>query len=264
VLLTDHAGAVLTLTLNRPEKRNALSAELVGALDDALAAAASDDTVRVVVLTGAGAVFSAGADLDALRGLQDASAEENLVDSERLAGLFDRIYRLPKPVIARVAGAAIAGGCGLAAVCDISIGAEDARFGLTEVRIGFVPAIISVILGRKIGEAALRELALRGNTIRGDEAARIGLITRSVPRAALDEEVASVADEIAHETSGSAVALTKRLLAELPDMGLADGLNYAARVNAEARSTADCRAGVAAFLEKRDPPWRVGSSGVVE
>ncbi len=264
MLRTDRAGAVLTLTLDRPEKRNALSADLILALDDALVAAAADDSVRVVVLTGAGAAFSAGADLDALRALQDASAADNLADSRRLAALFERIVRSPKPIIARVSGAAIAGGCGLAAVCDISIASEDTRFGLSEVRIGFVPAIIAVILRQKLGDAALRELALRGHLIRADEAARLGLITRAVPEVLLDAEVASIADEIARETSGTAVALTKRLLADLPGMNLSDGFEYAAQLNAEARATADCRAGVAAFLEKRDPPWREDGGGWVQ
>jgi len=258
LLRTDRSGAVLTLTLDRPEKRNALSPELVTALDDALAAAGADDSVRVVVLTGAGTAFSAGADLDALRAMQSATPEENLADSQRLAHLFERIYRLPKPVVARVAGAAVAGGCGLAAVCDIAIAADDARFGFTEVRIGFVPAIVSVFLVRKLGEATLRELCLRGHLIRADEAVRIGLITRAVPAVLLDAEVGSLAAEMAAETSPTAIRLTKALLADIPGLGLKEALELAAGANAGARATDDCRAGVAAFLEKREPPWKGG------
>ncbi|MFN3596503.1 MAG: enoyl-CoA hydratase/isomerase family protein [Rubricoccaceae bacterium] len=255
MLQTHTRGAVRTLTLDRPEVRNALSAGLVDALRAALDAAARDAAVRVVVLTGAGSVFSAGADLAALQALQTASAEANLADSERLAGLFDAVYRHPKPVVARVNGHAIAGGCGLAAVCDFALASADARLGFTEVRIGFVPAIVAVYVRRKLGEAALRDLMLRGHLVTAAEAARVGLVTRAVPAADLEAETDALCDEIAARTSASAVALTKRLLADVAGMGLAEGASYAARVNALARATDDCRAGVAAFLDKRDPPW---------
>ncbi len=259
MLRSDRDGPVLTLTLDRPDKRNALSADLVAALDEALAGAAADEGVRVVVLTGAGRAFSAGADLDALRALQKAPAEANLADSERLAALFERIYRLPKPVIAKVNGHAVAGGCGLAAVCDLALVADDAKLGFTEVRIGFVPAIVAVFVRRKLGEAAMRELFLRGHLVTAAEAARVGLVTRAVAPEALDAEVAALAAELATETSATAVALTKRLLADVAGMGLAEGLGYAARVNALARTTADCRAGVSSFLDRTDPPWRSGA-----
>ena len=258
VLDVRPAGPVLTLTMDRPEVRNALSAELVGQLTDALAAAGRDDGVRVVVLTGSGRAFSAGADLSALQALQSASAEANLADSEHLARLFETVYTLPKPVIAKVQGHAIAGGCGLAAVCDVSLVAEGAKLGFTETRIGFVPAIVAVFVVRKLGEAAARDLLLRGRLVDAAEAARIGLVTRAVPADALDAETDALCREIATETSASAVALTKRLLADVPSMGLAEGLSYAARLNALARATDDCRAGVAAFLGKTDPPWRGG------
>lgn len=256
MLLTRRDGPVLTLTLDRPDVRNALSADLVDALRRALDEAATDDGLRAVVLAGSGAVFSAGADLAALHALQSASAEANLADSERLAGLFEAIYRHPLPVVARVHGHAIAGGCGLAAVCDVSVAAEGVRLGFTETRIGFVPAIVAVFVVRKLGEAAARDLLLRGHLISAAEAARVGLVTRVVAPDALDAAVDAVAREIATETSRSAVALTKRLLADVPSMGLAEGLSYASRLNALARGTDDCRAGVAAFLGKRDPPWR--------
>jgi methylglutaconyl-CoA hydratase len=262
VLQTTRSGSVLTLTLDRPEKRNALSADLVAALTAALRETASDDAVRVVVLAGAGKAFSAGADLAALQALQTASAEANLADSEALAALFETIYRLPKPVVAKVNGHAIAGGCGLAAVCDFALVAEGAKLGFTETRIGFVPAIVAVFVVRKLGEAVARDLLLRGHLIEAAEAARVGLVTRAVPADALEEAVDAIARELAAETSASAVALTKRLLADVPGMGLAEGLSYAARLNALARATDDCRAGVAAFLGKTDPPWkRAGERG---
>ncbi|WP_420454867.1 enoyl-CoA hydratase/isomerase family protein [Rubrivirga sp.] len=256
MLQSHQSGPVLTLTLDRPEVRNALSAELVERLTDALVAAGRDDAVRVVVLTGAGRAFSAGADLAALQALATASAEANLRDSETLARLFETVTTLPKPVVAKVQGHAIAGGCGLAAVCDVSLVADGVKLGFTETRIGFVPAIVAVFVVRKLGEAAARDLLLRGHLIDAAEAARIGLVTRAVPAGDLDTEVDALCRELATETSASAVALTKRLLADVPSMGLAEGLSYAARLNALARSTDDCRAGVAAFLGKTDPPWK--------
>ena len=263
VLLVEHSGSITTLTLNRPEKRNALNADLVGALLVALQAAEADDAVRCVVLTGAGKVFSAGADLEALERLQDASTEENLADSAGLAELFETIYLLRKPVIAKVNGHAIAGGCGLAAVCDFSYASADARLGFTEVRIGFVPAIVSIFVVRKLGEAASRDLLLRGHLVAAEEAVRIGLVTRSVAAEDLDRDVARLASEIANKTSGSAVALTKRLLADVQGMGIKEALNHAVQLNALARATTDCRAGVSAFLQRKDAPWarEEGSEG---
>ncbi|PAP76777.1 enoyl-CoA hydratase/isomerase family protein [Rubrivirga marina] len=260
MLQVSRAGSILTLTLDRPEVRNALSAELVGRLTDALVEAGGDDSVRVVVLTGTGRAFSAGADLAALQALSTASAEANLTDSETLARLFETIYTLPKPVVAKVQGHAIAGGCGLAAVCDISIAADGVKLGFTETRIGFVPAIVSVFLVRKLGEADARNLLLRGHLIDADEAERIGLVTRAVAPDDLDEATDALCLELATETSASAIALTKRLLADVPSLGIAEGLSYAARLNALARATDDCRAGVAAFLDKEDPPWKRGQS----
>lgn len=258
LLTVEREGPKLTCTLNRPEKRNALSWELVGVLREALAAAAREDGVRAVVLTGAGKVFSAGADLAALEALQEATAEENLEDSKHLAGLFREIYLHPKPVIAKVNGHAIAGGCGLAAVCDFSLASSEAKLGFTEVRIGFVPAIVMTFVLRKVGEAAARDLLLRGRLVSAEEAAARGLVTRSLPPEELDSAVDTLVEELAHETSSSAVALTKRLMARMPGLGLDEALSAAAQMNALARGTADCQAGIAAFLSKEDPPWRAG------
>ncbi len=255
-LISSRQGAVLTLTLNRPERRNALDRALVDALQAALDAAAREDDVRVVVLTGAGTSFSAGADLDALRSLQTASTPENLDDSHALGRLFETLHTHPKPVIARVNGAAIGGGCGLAAVCDFSVADETARMGFPEVRLGFVPAIVMLFVPRKVGEARARDLLLRGALVTGAEAAAMGLVTKSVPADALDAEVDALARELATETSGSAVALTKGLLARLPGMGGAEALAAAVQANALARTTPDFQAGIAAFLDKTAPPWR--------
>ncbi len=253
-LLVSRSDRVAVFTMNRPRKRNALDPELVAALTEAFEAASGDDAVRTVVLTGAGAAFSAGADLAGLQALQTASAEENLADSLALARLFSLIYTFPKPTIARINGHALAGGCGLAAACDFSVASETALLGFPEVRVGFVPALVSVLLVRKLGEGRARPLLLRGHRITAADGVRIGLITKAVPADGLDAAVDALAREVSVETSPVAVALTKKLLSSLG--GLEEGLAHAAMVNALARSTEDCRAGVSAFLAKTDPPWR--------
>jgi len=171
VLTVNREGAVVTLTLNRPDKRNALNDALVTELKAILRTLASDEGARVLILTGAGTVFSAGADLAALQRLQSASPGENLADSDHLAELFRLLYLHPKPVIAKVNGHAIAGGCGLAAVCDYAIAAEQAKVGFTEVQIGFVPAIVAVFILRKMGETRARELLLGGKLYTAAEGA---------------------------------------------------------------------------------------------
>ncbi len=246
---------IARIVLNRPEKRNALSSELVESLQHVLDTVERDDAVRVVVLTGEGSAFSAGADLAALENMQTASAIDNAEDSRQLALLFRRIYTFPKPVIARINGHAIAGGCGLAAVCDLSVAVDSSKLGFTEVRIGFVPAIVMVFVLRKLGEAAARRLMLTGELISADDAAAMGLINAAVPESRLDDHVDELAQAIATGTSASAVHLTKQMMARVPGMGLDEALDYAAHMNAFARSTDDCRAGISAFLNKTDPPW---------
>ena len=255
LLETETDGPIRTLRLNRPDKRNALNAALVTALKEALTAADEEESVRTVVLTGNGSAFSAGADLASLKALQDASPRENERDSRHLAELFRQIYRHPLPIIAQVNGPAIGGGAGLAAVCDLSLAAEDAKIGFSEVRIGFVPAIVMVFVRRKLGETEARDLLLRGRLVDGREAADLSLVTRAVPADRLADEAQALADELATTTSGTAVALTKRMLAQVPGMGLEEALDYAVQMNAFARSTADCQAGIEAFLNDEDPPW---------
>lgn len=251
----DTEDQIRTLRLNRPDKRNALNADLVTELKEALTAAAADD-VRVVVLTGKGAAFSAGADLASLQSLRDASLLENERDSRHLAELFRQVYQHPKPVIAQVNGHAIGGGCGLAAVCDFSFVADEAKLGFSEVRIGFVPAIVMVFVRRKLGEAAARDLLLRGRLVTAAQASEVGLVSRAVPEQRLAEDVRELARELATETSGSAVALTKRMMAQLPGMGFEEAMDYAVQMNAFARGTEDCEAGIDAFLNDENPPWK--------
>lgn len=247
---------VATLTINRPEKRNALSQAVAVALTEAVQRAEEDEEVRVIVLTGAGKVFSAGADLTALEALQTASMMDNRADSALLARLFDTIYRLQKPVIAKVNGHAIAGGCGLAAVCDLSIVSEKAKLGFTEVRIGFVPAIVMVYVLRKLSEADARDLFLTGRLISASEGEAMRLVTEVVAPDALDARVAEVARSIAYGASASALALTKQMLAQVSGMGMQEALSYAVQMNAFARGTDDCKAGITSFLTKTAPPWQ--------
>jgi methylglutaconyl-CoA hydratase len=251
-------GRVCTLRLNRPDTRNALNAELVSALRSALDEAEARDDLRVVVLTGAGSAFSAGADLSSLRALREAGPVENQRDSRHLAGLFRQVYQHSMPVIAKVDGAAIGGGCGLAAVCDMSYVAEGAPLGFPEVRLGFVPAIVMVFLRRKLGETQARDLLLRGRLVDASTAAERGLVTQACAPEALSDAVAEAAHELAHKTSGSALALTKQMLARVPGMGLDEALDYAVQMNAFARGTDDCQAGIDAFLHDEAPPWARG------
>ncbi|MEM8883893.1 MAG: enoyl-CoA hydratase-related protein [Planctomycetota bacterium] len=246
----EDRGAARWLTLNRPDVRNALSADLVTALKEALR---DPGPARVLVLTGAGKAFSAGADLKALESMQSATFEENVADSRHLAELFRMIAEHPLPVVAAVQGHAIAGGAGLALACDATFVARGAKLGFTETRIGFVPAIILNFLLRTAGEKVLRDLCLTGRLFDADEALDLGLVTGVVEpdelRARVDAHVANLA-----AASGEAIAMTKRLFLDL--VPLADGLDLAAQVNARARATDDCREGIAAFLEKREPSWR--------
>ncbi len=263
VVSRQDQDGIRILSLNRPEKRNALNAELVAALTLQLQQA-STDGVRVVILTGMGKVFSAGADLAALERLQTASFRENLEESRLLAGLFQTIVDVPFPVVAAVNGHAIAGGTGLVAACDYAVAASGAKFGLTEVRLGFVPAIVLSFALRRLGTAAARDLMLTGRIIDATEAHRLHLVNRVV-EAGEENASAPVLDAavewarlVADHTSASAVSTTRRLISELSSLDLETALERAAVENAEARGTPDCIAGVTAFLEKRDAPWKRG------
>ncbi len=243
--------AIGIIALNRPEKRNALNPELVAALHNAVNHLAADDSIRVIVLRGEGPAFCAGADLAYLQQIADNSALDNLADSMRLMELLKALYECPKPVVAMVHGPAIAGGCGLATVCDVVVaGSDRARFGYSEVGIGFIPAIVMVFLIRKVGDMQARRLVLGAEIIGADEAARIGLITTVVPDEDLETRTMSIARRLA-ANSRSALALSKSMLTALHGMSLDAGLHYAAAMNALARQTDDCREGIAQFLSQQ-------------
>lgn len=254
-LIASTADRVQYLTLNRPESRNALNAPLVAALRQALVSAASDREIRAVVISGEGKAFSAGADLSELQSLRSASLAENRRSSEALSRLFQEIRHHPKPVIAKVNGHAIAGGCGLAVACDLAIAASHAKLGFSEVRIGFVPAMVSALLRNRIREGTLRSLLLTGRLVDADEAARIGLVAGSVPAGELDDAVAEITTAIAEETSPTAVALTKRMLAATDGMPAGAAATFLESFNALARQTGDVARGVDAFLKKESPEW---------
>jgi len=243
------------ITLNRPEKRNAFNFELVAELKLALTDATNEPKVKVVILKANGKVFSAGADLQYLEQLQSNTFEENLADSNHLKELFYQIYTLPKMVIAQIQGHAIAGGCGLATVCDFSFAVPEAKFGYTEVKIGFIPAIVKVFLLRKIGEGKTRELLLTGKLITADEALKLGLINFVENNDVIEGAVEKFANGIINEVSEQSIALTKQMIAEVQAMSLEDGLNYAAKMNAKARATVDCAKGIGAFLNKQKINW---------
>jgi methylglutaconyl-CoA hydratase len=243
------------ITLNRPEKRNALSYELVADLKEAFEQAENDKEVKVVVLKANGEAFCAGADLTYLQQLQKFSYEENLQDSNHLKELFLKIYTYPKVVIAQVQGHALAGGCGLATVCDFTYAVPEAKFGYTEVKIGFIPAIVTVFLLRKIGEAKSKELLLSGDLISAEHALQMGLIHKVITREKLEMEVNNLALKLAKENSGQSMKLTKQMIASVQSESIVDALNYAAEMNARARGTEDCKRGIAAFLNKEKLSW---------
>ncbi len=251
VLSQDH-GPVRLLTLNDPERRNPLSDALSRALLEELDAAEANDDVRVLAITGAGKAFSAGADLDFLRRVRSQSAEENMAHSQRLRDLFWRVYTFPKPTIAAVNGAAVAGGAGLAAACDLVVMDEEARIGFTEVKIGFVAALVGVLLVRAVGEKHARELLLTGDLVDARTAYRMGLANRVVAAGESVAEALEWASRLA-ENSPTSLRLTKELLASFYGMGLEDALRLAATAGAWIRQSEDLQEGLDAFFEKRKP-----------
>lgn len=259
-LHTHTECGIHTILLNRPEKRNALTPELIADLAQALEAAGANAGCRVVILTGAGSAFCAGLDLEHLERMCEAAATDPQfatscqADAEGIANLLHTLYVLPKPTIAAVNGPAIAGGMGIATLCDFTLAVPEAKFGYTEVRIGFIPAIVSAYLRSQIGDKKARDLLLTGRLISAEEARVLGLVTRVVPEPELLREARALAEKLLRN-SPAAMESTKRLLTQFADRTLAEDLEAAIRANVEARCTEDFREGVRAFLEKRHPHW---------
>src|SRR5215831_10054236 len=253
-LLLEDTGRVAKITFNRPDKRNALSTkmicELLTVLDDV-----ERTCTRVVVVTGAGPAFCAGMDLEMLQAIGQQSAQENQEDSRRMARMFRRVWSFPKPMIAAVNGHALAGGCGIATLCDFTIAVPEAKFGYTEVKIGFLPAIVSVFLTRQIGDKRARDLLLTGRLVEATEAKELGLVTEIVP----PERLMARADELSEHliaASPSSLTRAKRLLTSAAAASVDADLERAVLENARIRCTPDFKEGVASFLEKRKPVWQ--------
>jgi len=252
-LTVSHEDRIATITLNRPEKRNAVSFQLVEDLIGALGAIDKSDS-QVVIITGAGKAFCAGLDLEELKSLIGKSHEQNLKDSATMANLFRTIYDFPKPTIAAVNGAAIAGGTGIATMCDFTLAVPEAKFGYTEVKIGFVPAIVSSYLVFQVGHKIARDLLMTARLFDATEAHRYGLVNEIVPA----ENLMARARELANvllENSPSSVQATKRLINGFIKDQLDVQVAAAVKDNARIRTTADFKEGVSSFLEKRKPVW---------
>ena len=245
---TALAAGVLTLTLDRPDKRNAIDATMVEELLRSLERAELDAGVRVVAVRGAGPDFCAGADLEELLASVARTPDENARSALRLGEVFLRMRALPKPVVAVVHGRAIAGGCGLATACDLVLARADAQLGYPEVRRGFVPAMVLAILRRIVGEKVAFDLVATGRLLSAEEARGLGLVSRAIPPERFEGEVAEVLGSLA-AASPTALALIKRQLYELDGRSFEEGIRLGAQVNAVARTTPDFRAAIAAFLK---------------
>lgn len=252
-ILVSDRGSTRTITLNRPERRNAMTpemqTELIAALEDA-----AESSCRIIVLQGAGESFCSGLDLASLHAMHNKSQADLRMEAELVARLFRTLYELPRPTIAAVQGAAIAGGTGLATICDITLATPAAKFGYTEARIGFVPAIVSAYLALQIGDKRSRDLLLTARLFDAEEAHRLGLVNEIVAPDQLAQRVQVLAESLANNSPES-LAATKRLMAAQNKPWLDAAIAEAMEANARARETADFREGVTAFLEKRKPAW---------
>ena len=249
VVIYSVDGAVARITLNRPEKRNALNDAIIAGIKEGLGKASQDENVRVVVISGAGKDYCSGADLSALQKIAGASVVENSEDARSLLELFLLIRQLAVPVVAAVTGRALAGGCGLASACDLVLASASARFGYPEVKIGFVPAMVMAILRRNVSEKRAFELVTRGEEISAGQAKEMGLVNQVFNDETFAADVDAYVEKFA-ELSKQAIALTKGLLYQIDGMAFVEALEEGADVNVIARMTEDCQKGIARFLQK--------------
>lgn len=248
----DRVGYII---LNRPEKRNALSFDFVKQIKRIFMQAETDENCKVIVIKAIGDAFCSGADLAGLQSMQNNSYDENLADSINLKELFAMIYQSRKIVIAQVEGAAIAGGCGLASICDFCFAIPESKFSYSEVKIGFVPAIVMVFLLRKVGEQTAKKLLLTAELFEAEQAKNYQLINEVVAANEIENYVFNFAQKLCKSASGQSLALTKQMIDEVQNRNLIDALNYAAEMNAYARQTNDCKRGINAFLNKEKLVW---------
>jgi len=250
----ERDGAVARVWLNRPEAHNALATELGAALVDTLHGLKADTTCRVVVLGGRGPSFCAGADIAVMKASANASYDDNLLEARRLAAMFAAVADFPKPLVGRVHGAVYGGGVGFCCACDIVVASDDAKFGLTEVRLGILPAVISPYVIRRLGDRNARELMLTGERFDAATALRYGVVNHVVPAAELDAKVAERVDELL-KGAPLAQAKVKELLVRWTDMGWDEYRRSVPETLAHARSGGEAKDGLAAFFEKRKPGW---------
>ncbi len=246
------------LILNRPEKRNALNAQMVRELHEVFTLWHNDSRVKVVLLKGQGKAFCSGADLAYLQEMRHFDLQKNLQDSRSLGHLFLKIYTFPKPVVAQVEGPALAGGCGLASVCDLIIASQNAKFGYPEVKIGFVAALVSTFLIRQIGERKAKELLISGKILSAKEALSFGLINQVVEQSQLQETVRQWVDQLL-KNGKKAMQVTKQLFSDFSYSRIEEDIERLAEINAEFRQTDEFAEGIRAFLEKRIPNWQSGT-----
>jgi methylglutaconyl-CoA hydratase len=249
IVLYEVADEFARITLNRPDKRNALNDELIAELKDALRRADADEDARAIILSGAGSDFCAGADLQALQKISNASIEENLADAQSLMELFLLMRQVRSPIVAAVRGRALAGGCGLASACDMVLAARSSRFGYPEVKIGFVPAMVMAMLRRNVSEKRAFELIALGAEIGAEEAAAIGLVNHVLDDEAFEDEVDAFMQQFLR-VSRTGIVLAKRLLYQTDAMSFEDALRCGADTNVIARMSEDCKKGVERFLKK--------------
>ena len=248
-VLTSTTSAIRFISLNRPEKRNALNGELIASLKAALREADADESLRAIVIRGVGKDFCSGADLAAIQKIANASYEENVEDARSLAELFELPRRIRIPVIAAVHGRALAGGCGLATASDLVVATKTARFGYPEVKIGFVPAIVMAFLRRNLSEKLAFEMITKGFEFSAERAAEIGLVNQVFDEEGFDESVQNYAS-VYERVSRSAVVMSKELLYRMDGQSFDESMKAGVEINAKARMTDDCKAGIARFLEK--------------
>src|SRR5579859_2580913 len=250
----EFTGEIAKITLNRPDKRNAINPQMIAELQTALDSIEKSHS-RVVVVTGAGKAFCAGMDLDMLSAITKQSPAENQDDARRIAKMLRRIWSFPRPMIASVNGAAYAGGCGIATLCDFTLAAPEAKFGYTEVKIGFLPAIVSVFLTRQIGDKRARDLLLTGRLVEAKEAQQLGLVSEIVEPDKLMSRAQDLTDYLVEVSPGS-LSRAKRLLVTAEAAAVDADLERAVLENARIRCTPDFKEGIASFLEKRKPIWK--------